>query len=131
MSAMGRRYSHGERRYQKHVVDYSTLVIRTNFYMTRFLDTIACLTGYPQDMCVATATHGPQACTLSLCVCSLHRDKVVKRPYFCRANNRNLVLRGTAAVHLAQTFSFFEVLNSTLRRDQRTINIALPSFRHF
>ena len=28
-------------------------------------DTIACLTGYPQDMCVATATHGPQACTLS------------------------------------------------------------------
>ena len=30
-------------------------------------DTIACLTGYPQDMCVAIATHGPQACTLSLC----------------------------------------------------------------
>ena len=30
-------------------------------------DTIACLTGYPQDMCVAAATHGPQACTLSLC----------------------------------------------------------------
>ena len=30
-------------------------------------NTIACLTGYPQDMCVATATHGPQACTLSLC----------------------------------------------------------------
>ena len=31
-------------------------------------------------------------------------DEVVKRPYFCRANNRNLVLRGTAAVDLAQTF---------------------------
>ena len=30
-------------------------------------NTIACLTGYPQDMCVAIATHGPQACTLSLC----------------------------------------------------------------
>ena len=30
-------------------------------------DTIACLTGYPQDMCVAIATHGPEACTLSLC----------------------------------------------------------------
>ena len=67
----GRRYSHGERRYKKHVVDYSPLVIRPSFYMTRFLYTIACLTGYPQDMCVATATHGPQACTLSLCVRSL------------------------------------------------------------
>ena len=30
------------------------------------IDTIACLTGYPRDMCVAAATHGPQACTLSL-----------------------------------------------------------------
>ena len=30
-------------------------------------NTIACITGYPQDMCVAIATHGPQACTLSLC----------------------------------------------------------------
>ena len=32
-----------------------------------------------------------------------HRDKVAKKPYFCRANNINSVLRGTAAVHLAQT----------------------------
>ena len=85
---------------------YDPYFIRPNFYMTLILYTIACLTGYPQDMCVAPATHGPQACTLWLCVRS-HRifdgDKVVKRPYFCRANNRNLVLRCTAAVYLAQT----------------------------
>ena len=56
----------------KNVVDYSPLVIRPNLYMARLFYTIACLTGYPQDMCVAAATHGPQACTLSLCVRS-HR----------------------------------------------------------
>ena len=96
----------------RNLVDYGTLVIRPNFYMTRFLHTIACLTGYRQDMCVATATHGPQARTLSLCSflppnvwqLELGGDKVVKRPYLCRANNRNLVLTGTAAVHLAQTY---------------------------
>ena len=49
-----RRYSHGERRYKKHVVEYSPLVIRPNFCMPHFLYTytltIACLTGYSQDM---------------------------------------------------------------------------------
>ena len=43
------------------------LCIRPNFYTTWFLYTIACLTSYPQDMCVATAAHWPQACRLSLC----------------------------------------------------------------
>ena len=48
--------------------DYSPFVIRPNFYTPRFLYTIVCLTGYPQDMYVAIATHGPQACTLYHCV---------------------------------------------------------------
>ena len=33
----GRRYSHGERGYKKHVVDYSPLVIRPNFYDPLFI----------------------------------------------------------------------------------------------